>query len=340
MRPNLFRHATGELTQDAILGWLLEWAGAGAGEHDPALHAKGKALLSHLYAIANLGSVPSTVDVKVRHQVDYADLIVEIDNGPVLLIEDKTFTQEHSNQLRTYRDKILQRYPNRTIAAFYVKIGEQGNYDTIEEARYHRVSRRDLLQALGGATAGTSNNAILSDYVEYLSTLDQQFHSFSTMAPSEWTDVNDGWHAWHGFFVALQGELSQADWSYVPNKAGGFMGFWWHVHLAGDREVYLQLENNKLCFKITVPDSTSRSAERNEWHRHLMACRDATQLPIVKPSRFGTGEYMTTAVLQGDYRSATASGMLDFNATIQRLHEAESFLDHAVGQFLGWPKGE
>ena len=106
MRPNLFRYAKSELTQDAILAWLLEWAGSQAREYDPALHGRGRALLSHLYAIANLGPVPSAVDVKVSRQVDGADLVVEIGDGPILLIEDKTFTREHSDQLLTYRPKI------------------------------------------------------------------------------------------------------------------------------------------------------------------------------------------------------------------------------------------
>ena len=38
MKPNLFTHATSELSQDAFILWLLEWADSECATEDKALH--------------------------------------------------------------------------------------------------------------------------------------------------------------------------------------------------------------------------------------------------------------------------------------------------------------
>ena len=40
--PNIFSYATSELSQDAMIAWLLQWASPEYGEADPDLHRTGK----------------------------------------------------------------------------------------------------------------------------------------------------------------------------------------------------------------------------------------------------------------------------------------------------------
>ena len=42
MKPNLFTHATSELSQDAFILWLLEWADSECATEDKALHETAK----------------------------------------------------------------------------------------------------------------------------------------------------------------------------------------------------------------------------------------------------------------------------------------------------------
>ena len=39
--PNIFSYATSELSQDAMIAWLLQWASPEYGEADPDLHRTG-----------------------------------------------------------------------------------------------------------------------------------------------------------------------------------------------------------------------------------------------------------------------------------------------------------
>ena len=48
MKPNLFNYATSELSQDAFLLWLLEWANPSNSEYDPELHLTAKVFLRRI----------------------------------------------------------------------------------------------------------------------------------------------------------------------------------------------------------------------------------------------------------------------------------------------------
>jgi hypothetical protein len=48
--PNLFSHATKELSQDAFLCWLLDWANKAYAQTDPQMHRAGRMFLNALLA--------------------------------------------------------------------------------------------------------------------------------------------------------------------------------------------------------------------------------------------------------------------------------------------------
>jgi len=104
------------------------------------------------------------------------------------------------------------------------------------------------------------------------------------------------------------------------------MGFWWHWR--GDKR--LALENEKLCFKISVPEEGQQTAKWREWHKALMAKSGASGLKIKKPVR-RKGRTMTVAVLDGDYRQKDADGRLDLDQTVDTLRRAEALMDAALG---------
>jgi hypothetical protein len=339
-KPNLFHYATSELSQDALLAWLLAWADRRSVQHDAAMHALGKKLLGRLLAIGGVESPEEAVELTVHRQYKRADLVLEVHDGPVVLIEDKTFTKEHSGQLKRYLTDVQAVFPQRRVIPLYLKIGEQGSYAAVDTAGYCRVTREVLLDVLGEATELRARNTILDDYVAYLGWLDDQINSFKTQPLVDWQDKNAGWWAWQGFFVELQKHLQAADWSYVANPAGGFLGLWWKFLPVGGRCVYLQLEDNVLCFKLEVEDKARQSTERNAWHQHLMALSKGSKLGLRRPRRFGKGRWMTAVQLAGDYRRPAPDGCLDFEATLGVLQEAEKLLDQAAKEFTDWPRAE
>ena len=66
-----------------------------------------------------------------------------------ILIEDKTYTNEHSNQLCRYREAMNKRgYTYNQQLPIYYKIANQGNYKGVEKAKYEVFHRKDMLSIL------------------------------------------------------------------------------------------------------------------------------------------------------------------------------------------------
>src|SRR4051794_8257944 len=100
-RPNLFHHATSELSQDAILCWLLAWADAPCATIDPAMYAVGRAFLEMLYRLPRKDAIePPERDLSIRihRQKGHTDIVAEIGETDLLVIEDKTDTSHHDDQ--------------------------------------------------------------------------------------------------------------------------------------------------------------------------------------------------------------------------------------------------
>ncbi len=137
---------------------------------------------------------------------------------------------------------------------------------------------------------------------------------------------------------------SNGKWLYVPNKSGGFIGFYWGYQGDEHFSLGLQLEarydeatsncldpilkDGLLCFKISVDDKFKPSVVRNKWHDIIIKkSKEASCLVnVVKPERFGSGKSMTVCTYDGDYR-VFKNNKIDIDATVDRLKAAEELLD-------------
>lgn len=321
--PNLFDFATSELSQDAFVCWLAAWADPGCRAVSAPLHAAGTAFVARLLEVGRGPKVAEVRSVQVRRQWQDIDVLLVVNGDTAIVVEDKTDTKDHSDQLRRYRAAAAAEFPADRIAAVYLKTGDQGNYRAAEGAGYGRFLRKDFLAILGaGESAGVSND-IFADFHRHLRKVEAAVQSFRTAPLAGWSGVRS---RWRGFFLALQECLGEGDWGHVPNKGGGFMGFWWHWR--GDK--YLQLEDEKLCFKVKVPDKAQRPTQWRAWHNSLMAESGAGDVKLVKPVR-RDGRWMTVAVLDGDYRRET-DGTLDLDRTVAVLRRAEALMDAALNR--------
>ena len=115
-RPNLFRIATSELSQDAFLVWLIQWADPSTMQYDPALCTAGQDFIRFLLGKSQkYDNIPKIDKVIVRKQVvtiqdkprkrkDIIDMWVEVNDRFLIVIEDKTGSAEHSRQLDRYKE--------------------------------------------------------------------------------------------------------------------------------------------------------------------------------------------------------------------------------------------
>jgi hypothetical protein len=326
VHPNLFDFATSELSQDAFFCWLLAWADARYSQEDPALHRAGRSLLNALLAKHD-ERLSETSSVQIKQQHYRADIVAEIDNRLVLLIEDKIHALLHGNQLERYRVILTEQFPHCKVLPTFVRTGDQSGYTEIEAAGYRPFLRQDLLHVLRTERRAGLTNAIFIDFLEQLEKREALVHSYADRPIRDW--FRD---SWIGFYKQLQLELPGLSWDYVPNPSGGFLGAWWYFKKWEDCDVYLQLEQGPLCFKISVTDKSRASDMRDRWHKELIAAakRLTQSLPLVRPKRFGRGWTMTVALVEPSaWMVETSDRLLDMVGTLSNLRVAEQLLEAA-----------
>ena len=316
--PNIFDFATSELSQDAMFAWLIQWA-------DPKYKDKDVLLftLAQNFVRLLLGDSKYPIDsINVGRQWKNIDVWAEINNDTFLVIEDKTNTSIHDDQLERYKKTVEEEYDGKRTKQYYayVKTGNEplSTLRKIEKIGYRTISRIDLINCL---EIYSGNNTIIPSYLEYLKSIEAETQSFRKLPVKKW-----GWYAWQGYYKELEQKLNLTAWDYVSNPSGGFLGAWWHFTPITDGEMYLQFEENKLCFKVSYEGDGDRSEFRWEWYNKLISTAESMgHKEIVKPARFGAGYYMTIAIVESE--NLFGSGIVDFNKLIDRLKEYQQLVD-------------
>lgn len=326
MPPNLFHFATSELSQDAVLCWLLSWADSKHETNFPRLHALGKDFLNLIYRRAQIKTPDDCLNIEIRKQDGGIDVLCIVNHEMAILIEDKVGTKQHSNQLARYKDYVLKKlgFTGDKVIPVYIQTGDQSDFKDVGKHGYFVVQRLDLLNILESeiGIAAKAESDILRDFSDYLRQIEDEVQSFLTLAPVDWS-----WNSWIGFYTLLKRQLQDGHWEYVANPAGGFLGFWWHFNDNDECKVYLQLEEEKCCFKISVKDAEKRCDLRQHWYKQIISkCADHG-LNAKRPNRFGNGECMTVAILDQDYRVLDGSGRIDMPKTLELLQSAQSVID-------------
>ena len=320
--PNIFSFATSELSQDALLAWLIEWASPKYRQSDSKMH---EVAIDFLKMLIGKDDSFKVNHIEVGRQWENIDVWVKINEDIFLAIEDKTNTSIHDDQLQRYKDSTIREYEGRRseLHYVYVKTGNEPKTVLLEIERpgYRTVSRSDILRCLN---AYSGNNSLLLNYREYLQKIEDDTMSYKVLPENEW-----GWYAWEGFFKELESRLDIVNWSYVSNPSGGFLGAWWHFKKIEDGEMYLQFEQGKLCFKIYYEGERSRSEVRDELHNKLMKIA-GNRFPEIHRPRFGTGAYMTIAVISEE--DIWGDGSVDFDALEAKLKQYQSLIDECCAE--------
>lgn len=330
MKPNLFSFATSELSQDAVLCWLLSWADPSCVTVNASLNHIAVQLIQGIYQKLAKPFPESLKSVKVRRQVHSIDIFCVINETDAVLIEDKTGTQQHSNQLERYKAVVVEKlhFQEDRVLPIYIQTGDQSDYSEATKHGYSILTRRDLLNVFefDEGKSAASESDIFGDFVKHLKSIEDDVQSFISVPLQDWS-----WNAWRGFYSYLQETMGEGHWQYVANPNGGFLGFWWYFREVVDCEPYLQLEQGTFCFKIGVDDDQDRSAIRNRWHDLVKQNAPKHGLEAERPW-FGRGQYMTVATLKGGFPLLSQDGRVDLDASVKALKLAQLVLDDCVTQ--------
>jgi hypothetical protein len=309
--PNLFSFATSELSQDAFLCWILAWSNPHYKSANATLQACGEAFVSTF--LAQKGIVLDHLEnVEIRKQEKNIDVLCIVNDAYVILIEDKTGTSSHGDQLERYIAQVLGNgFGTECIVPIYFKTTDQSHYEHERKNGYYPFTRQDALKILERYNDGT--NAILNDYTLRLQEIETWTKSYTLLPIHQW-----GWHSWIGFYQDLQRRLQDGNWKYVPNPSGGFLGMW--CFWTGD--LYVQLEQEKLCFKVETENKESAKKIRQPLLQSALSLGLQGYMAVQKPERMSAGKYTTFARALDNYRKVDQDGKIDMDATVTAIEDA------------------
>ena len=337
-RPNLFDFATSELSQDAMICWLLQCADST--NKDQKLQKLGKVfwetLLNHKRENKQPIKFDSEIRVKVRKQVNNIDVLAKINDLHVLLIEDKTGTgPKGNNQLKLYYETVhsgvseIGKLGDMSLHPIFLKTGNFSREEEIfvespEFGGYKVFNRKIFLDVLNKYDG---ENAIAVDFRRYLQAIEDRTNQWKYSHSIDW---RKDWWKHTGLLSELERKLISDEnitgvrWGQVNNPAGGFLGLWWGSKRVKENttdDVYLQLEDHRLCFKVGAGESDDKQALKLKWHNRLT--REHPK--VVKPPRLRVGSSMTVARWDGRWMQFNEHGF-DLTATLSILQEAENVL--------------
>ncbi len=177
MKPNIFRLATKELSQDSFFTWLLQWADNKHIELDQQLNETAKDFVRLL-----LGQ---SVDYQINNviagrQWNNIDIWAEINDEYFICIEDKTNTGEHSKQLERYKQIASDHYKekNHKLVFVYLKTGNESSatLKKVIKKGYSSIDRKTVLSILDKRKV---HNEIFNDFKEYLTAIENQTNSYN-----------------------------------------------------------------------------------------------------------------------------------------------------------------
>ncbi len=322
-KPNLFHYATSELSQDAFICWILSWAAPNCKSIDEVLHTISINILRAFFEKCNKTFPYMIEKIEIRKQYEGIDVLVIINDTISIPIEDKIHIREHSEQLKRYLISLHDvGFSDENIVPIYLQTGEQGDYSEVKKAGFYPFLRSEFLSKIREGI--NLKNEILTDFINHLEGIENKVTSFRLSKLEDWE-----WYSWQGFYNYLQDELAEGQWGYVANPRGGFLGFWWHWFHDNECEQYLQLEQNKLCFKISVDNPEKRDNLKWKWHQLILEAGGNSKIKIIKPV-LRNGQCMTVAAMEGDYRQIDDQGKIDLEKTMFILHEVERILEKAI----------
>ena len=347
--PNLFRYATKELDQDAVLAYILAWADPANKPSNPRLHRLGTAMLRDLLA-TKIGetAVPTVTSLDVDTQVDHIDLLARIniknEDGLVLLIEDKLDTDEHTNQIERYIKKVEKRYLSRKIVPVYVKTRNASRQRLPSKEKCGRFLRPDLLKVLNQFP--NTDDTIVDNFREHLQGWEDETNRYLQDPVSKW---NENERAIEGFYIELERRMANGDKSYGPdwtlehNRGGEVLCFTFAVNrFCGNQyavSMYPQIENGT---RLTVRFKRVRKGPKiptllmYKVLGQLQNLPPADDIKIDKPGRFGSGQSVKVAELtfgeEKSYLAQKDGEIVDMDATMQRLDRTREFISKVANQ--------
>jgi hypothetical protein len=297
MKPNLFDISTKELTQDAFIVWLLEWANKENADN-AALHKCGIEFAASLIKKDIPDFSESVQSVKTQRQWNHVDILAVVNEKYCVVIEDKIDTNQHSNQLSEYKKTVEKTLPDMKHIFIFFKTGNDSltALENIEKKEgYKSYTRQDFLKILEKHDV---KNDIYADFLVHLQRIEKETNSFTNKKGLS------TWLGSQGFCLYLQKHIKGAIWGYIPNASGGFMSFayCWQPYKKDGQELNIQIENSfDRDFKVVIKIGGDKWEKSQNILYSTLDVLNKTgkqyDVSFSKPQRYKVGSTSTVAVV-------------------------------------------
>jgi len=305
MQPNIFDISTKELSQDAFITWLIQWADSKNASYHNLLQRCGVEFVEQLIKKEIPEISEPIITVRAGRQWENIDIWAEVNDKYLIIIEDKTYTGQHSGQLAKYKATAEKWCSEQTPKycspiCIYLKTGNESKQSLkkVMEEGFKIYNRQEFVSFL---KKHELSNDIYNDFKSRLLRIEQVNNEWENKLIKNWSG-ND----WQGFFQFLENKIDLIGWDYVNNPNGGFWNAVINWDYWGIYPTFLQTEEYKLCFKVStnpeddveMPENVSRREIRNEISELILnSAEEKGIVEINRPDRFGNGNYMTVAVV-------------------------------------------
>lgn len=339
-KPNLFKFATSELSQDAFICWILDHLNPEYNVTSWELRGVAFQIINRFLELAQYEPLIDPADVKsfkLQRQFENIDVLLNI-NEYIFIIEDKTTAHIHSNQLQRYVNEIEknENYSNQKKVCIYFKTHDQSNYERIKKDGFFPFTRSDLLEIF--QKYPLINNDIYQDFFRHIQKLEDEVEAYKTKSVTKNNVPNWNRAQWIGFFKELQKRLKKvnidSNWGYVPNPSGGFMGLWAGAQGTSEARQYLVLESSKKdIFQLRIRVSGKSKGEIKEIRRKCIASYESAFIKnkfnmirsVKKVDRLGSGKSVAIVNIQPAF-DIDPLKPLDINYVFELVKETCQFI--------------
>ena len=175
IRNSLFSFATSELSQDAFICWCLNWFNDAS---KPVLQEMAKKIIFKLtnveeFFVEKIVSVDIFRQFSRKVKVDNKSIHVKIEflvivnNDIAVIIEDKTYSNEHDQQIERYKKGLQEIYKDKQLSKIitvYWKTGFYNDWDKVTVAD-KKITGEDVKGLLADYV---NESEIIKDYFDCL----------------------------------------------------------------------------------------------------------------------------------------------------------------------------
>ncbi len=366
--PNLFDYATSELSQDAFLLWLLNWANPFDQQkivlnyEQKCLHEAAQGFVRMLLDMPTDWPINSVKCYKQKYNID----VLAVVNGKyALIIEDKTDTKEHGKQIATYTEALEndENFKELKQRCVYYKSGNESRHSIEKLSKFYSdpeleislktVLRKDVID-LFTPYVNTIKDSIFVDYFNHLQKIENLTNSYMTKPVAKW-----GSRAWQGFYLALEKCLNEklnkeednwklCKWINDPyNDAWDFKLPKFSIKEDGSIKLYLQIDSQNGRLSMRTYCNPKKKQDKG-WSEPVIeaiyAESDAEsfvnklnkiQLTVVRPERIAESENTTFAYIKNTDDSHFVSGdAIKVDTIADRLLELQSIISDLASSIL------